>query len=38
MRHGKLLYRALGIHNVAIPGDAHHGRFFVSILTLRIIQ
>ena len=31
MRHGKLLYRALGIHNVAIPGDSHHGRFFVSI-------
>ena len=30
MRHGKLLYRALGIHNVAIPGDSHHGRFFVS--------
>lgn len=28
VRHGKLLYRALGIHNVAIPGDAHHGRFF----------
>lgn len=32
MRHGKLLYRALGIHNVAIPGDSHHGRFFVSII------
>ena len=31
VRHGKLLYRALGIHNVAIPGDSHHGRFFVSI-------
>ena len=35
MRHGKLLYRALGIHNVAIPGDSHHGRFFVSISTHR---
>ena len=32
VRHGKLLYRALGIHNVAIPGDSHHGRFFVSII------
>ena len=30
VRHGKLLYKALGIHNVAIPGDSHHGRFFVS--------
>lgn len=39
VRHGKLLYRALGIHNVAIPGDSHHGRFFFMFESpLRLIN
>lgn len=39
VRHGKLLYKALGIHNVAIPGDSHHGRFFFMFESpLRLIN
>ena len=34
VRHGKGLFKALGAHNVAVPGDSHHSRFFVSIFVL----
>lgn len=30
VRYNKGLFKALGTHNVAVPGDSHHSRFFVS--------
>ncbi|XP_032239220.2 transmembrane protein 39A-A isoform X2 [Nematostella vectensis] len=39
VRHNKLLYKGLGIHNVAIPGDPHHSRFFFMFESpLRLIN
>ncbi|KXJ22790.1 transmembrane protein 39A [Exaiptasia diaphana] len=28
VRYNKTLYRGLGVHNVAVPSDPHHSRFF----------
>ena len=33
VRHSKGLFRAVGKHNTAVPGDAHHTRFYVSSST-----